>query len=294
MLLGLRGPILCQMSSKISARRSISSRSSISTDSSDTASTCSFTGVLDSPPPSPGLPSLLPRHGKKPYPSRLRRALNLFLRTLPWAFGAVLLGWLLLAIINSAKTRFDIGFLFRHSGRYELVLDRQWPNDPTPLEVADHKGRPKWTVYIPDTQAFPLKPDVYASICSQSDELSAHLSQYQHRGLHKHRARKGYYDLDYNFIDVEEAQGQGLLPKSKAVLMEADSSALNGTTNKEHMTEDLRHLNANNSSQVCERSLTYVLETTDAGFGNTIMGLWMAYGLALEEHRAFFIDDRNW
>ena len=214
------------------------------------------------------------------------------LRALPWVFGAALLGWLLLAIIHSAKTRFDVDFLFRHRGKYEHVPDRQWPTNPMPLEVTDHKGRPKWTVYIPDTEAFPLKPDVYASICSQSDELSAQLSKYKVRGQQKHRAGNGYYDLDYNFIDITEAQDQGLLPRSNAVQIKSDRSAANGTTNKEHMTEDLRLLNK--SSQVCERSLTYVLETTDAGFGNTLMGLWIAYGLALKEHRAFFIDDRNW
>ena len=162
------------------------------------------------------------------------------------------------------------------------------------MEVTDHRGRPKWTVYIPDTQAFPLKPDVYASICSQSDDLSAHMPQYKGRVLRKHRAREGYYHVDNNFMDVKEAQGQGLLPKSNAVPIESDRMATNGTTYKEHMTEDLQRLNANNFRKVCERSLTYVLETNDAGFGNTIMGLWMAYGLAQEENRAFFIDDRHW
>lgn len=46
--------------------------------------------------------------------------------------------------------------------------------------------------------------------------------------------------------------------------------------------------------KICERSLTYVLETTDAGIGKTLMGLWLAYGLAKREDRAFFIDDAYW
>lgn len=47
-------------------------------------------------------------------------------------------------------------------------------------------------------------------------------------------------------------------------------------------------------TKMCERSLTYVLESPDAGLGLTLMGLWMSYGLAKKEGRGFFIDDSNW
>lgn len=46
--------------------------------------------------------------------------------------------------------------------------------------------------------------------------------------------------------------------------------------------------------KICERSLTYILESPDAGLGSTLMGLWMSYGLAKKEGRGFFIDDSNW
>ncbi|KAL8770713.1 MAG: hypothetical protein Q9209_003580 [Squamulea sp. 1 TL-2023] len=36
------------------------------------------------------------------------------------------------------------------------------------------------------------------------------------------------------------------------------------------------------------------METADAGLGKTLLGLWIAFGLAQEERRAFFIDDSNW
>ncbi|KAI9873935.1 MAG: hypothetical protein M1823_007801, partial [Watsoniomyces obsoletus] len=36
------------------------------------------------------------------------------------------------------------------------------------------------------------------------------------------------------------------------------------------------------------------METEDAGFGNTLMRLWMSYGLAMAEKRTFFIDDTRW
>lgn len=45
---------------------------------------------------------------------------------------------------------------------------------------------------------------------------------------------------------------------------------------------------------VCEKSLTYMLESTDHGFGVMLLGLWSAYGLAKREGREFFINDRNW
>jgi hypothetical protein len=45
---------------------------------------------------------------------------------------------------------------------------------------------------------------------------------------------------------------------------------------------------------VCKKSLTFVLESEDAGLGKTLMMLWTAYGLAETEGRAFFIDDTRW
>jgi hypothetical protein len=45
---------------------------------------------------------------------------------------------------------------------------------------------------------------------------------------------------------------------------------------------------------VCETTMTFVLETSDAGFGKTLMMLWTAYGLAQKEGRDFFIDESRW
>ncbi|KAK2069499.1 hypothetical protein P8C59_004078 [Phyllachora maydis] len=45
---------------------------------------------------------------------------------------------------------------------------------------------------------------------------------------------------------------------------------------------------------VCQRSMTFVLESENAGMGRTLAMLWTAYGLALQEGRAFFIDDTRW
>lgn len=46
--------------------------------------------------------------------------------------------------------------------------------------------------------------------------------------------------------------------------------------------------------EICDASLTYMLESKNAGFGVALMGLWSAYGLAKKEGRSFFINDRDW
>ncbi|EGS19186.1 uncharacterized protein CTHT_0058110 [Thermochaetoides thermophila DSM 1495] len=51
---------------------------------------------------------------------------------------------------------------------------------------------------------------------------------------------------------------------------------------------------ATGGKQVCKKSLTFVLESDDAGLGKTLLMLWIAYGLARKEDRAFFIDDTRW
>jgi hypothetical protein len=55
------------------------------------------------------------------------------------------------------------------------------------------------------------------------------------------------------------------------------------------------HANGSNSDlPVCQSSLTFVMETSEAGFGNTLLALWLSYGVARKEGRTFFIDDSNW
>ncbi|EED21736.1 conserved hypothetical protein [Talaromyces stipitatus ATCC 10500] len=44
----------------------------------------------------------------------------------------------------------------------------------------------------------------------------------------------------------------------------------------------------------CHSSLTFVMQSEDAGLGTTLMNLWISYGLAQKQGRSFFIDDTNW
>jgi hypothetical protein len=95
-----------------------------------------------------------------------------------------------------------------------------------------------------------------------------------------------YYHVDNSFIDVKDAEDRGLLPKSSR--RPGIAVGFPAASNQTNATEPTR------TGEICSKSLTYVLETTEAGLGNTLLGLWTAYGLALSEQRAFFIDDRHW
>ena len=103
-------------------------------------------------------------------------------------------------------------------------------------------------------------------MCEQTGEIGRELR----RLAGKKGKEKGYYQRERSFLDVREAQRKGLLPRDE----EGDDGE--------------------GSLPVCEKSLTYVMETGDAGMGNTLLGMWIAYGLALKEERAFFVDDTRW
>ena len=151
-------------------------------------------------------------------------------------------------------------------GRASYALDHDLPDHPSPVIVTDQRRRSKWTISIPSKLDFPLHPSEYSRICSHAEIVSRHVSDlyYHHQDHGRHAGQYGYYHEDTNFIDVAEAYNHGVFP-------ELPLPDVNGTT--------------------CARSLTYVLETSDAGLGSTLLGLWLAYGLAESENRAFFIDD---
>ncbi|KAI9892912.1 MAG: hypothetical protein M1814_001071 [Vezdaea aestivalis] len=138
--------------------------------------------------------------------------------------------------------------------KYTIAVDGQLPSISGPVALTDDGGRRKWTVYIKPGQNFPLKPQVYADICSKAETSG-----------------KGA-----GFVDVAEAETRGPLPGDADFATWGAESPIDS------------------SLPICERSLTYVLEAADAGFGTSLLQLWIAYGLAQKEGRAFFIDDSNW
>ncbi|KAL9117953.1 MAG: hypothetical protein Q9187_005504 [Circinaria calcarea] len=277
-----------------SNRRRPLSISSVSSDASDSFSRYSYKGLLESPLPSPSLPSILPRHGKKPPSIRFRPIIRLLLRLSLWLVGGGLFIWVVLTVISAARSRADFTHVSHDGAAYELIGGDTLPQEATPVVVVDRHGKSKWTVSIPPSHQFPLRPSTYSSICSESERISRHLAELKtHSALSVHRGHVNYYRVDHSFMDVAEAEEDGLLPGSKHV-----ENIKNGETtadiNKSAMSGQSDPKTAQQERTVCERSLTYVMETTNAGFGKTVMGLWLSYGLAQKEGRAFFVDDRHW
>lgn len=107
------------------------------------------------------------------------------------------------------------------------------------------------------------------------------------RSLQSHNLAFGSDSGDSNFIDVQEAQKAGYLPGLAAKSSKTANPGERGYIASKASGELVR-------KPVCDKSLTFVLESADAGLGKALMMLWTAYGLAEEEGRAFFIDDTRW
>lgn len=141
------------------------------------------------------------------------------------------------------------------------------PSEPAAFAVTGKAGRQRYTVSIPADAKFPLRASQYQEICTQAEALSKSLSSKSKLSKIKGWRRKGAYDSqDAAYLEVHEAQSLGLLPEQP--------SASNVTT--------------------CESSMTFAMDTEDASFGKSLLLLWMSYGLAKREGRAFFIDDSRW
>jgi hypothetical protein len=218
----------------------------------------------NSPPLSPGLPSILSsKDGLRSRTKSSKRSTQSYWRQIAYpllAFCAVL--YLILR-----------GFLWFYGDSqqnfgFDLVDQSHLPEGPTALIIHDDKGDKKWTVWIPPELPFPLKSWDYAEICAQTDQLKQDLS-----GPASLFGKKPtYYTKHSKFVDVQEAIYTGLLPRPA-----------------EQLSGDVI-----NHKSVCKRSLTFVMETDDAGMGNSLLALWLAYGLAQKESRAFFVDDSKW
>jgi hypothetical protein len=202
-------------------------------------------------------------------------------RILIGTLGVALIVWLILRQLLAYQSRpldFDDG------EEWEMVGTSSLPQEPSAIVVQDAKGKSKWTVSIPSSLDFPLQPAQYREICHQSMELSKQLRE-QARINPITKRMLGYYTKDKYFVDVQEAEEQGLLPPSKA------QGRPKGFVDDEDIVANQDSVNG---LKVCDKSLTYVMETTDAGFGNTLLRMWMSYGLAMKENRAFFVDETRW
>ncbi|KAL8983667.1 MAG: hypothetical protein Q9177_004910 [Variospora cf. flavescens] len=270
-------------------RRTASATPSFNTDAATFSKQFAFQHLLDSPLPSPALPSILPRHGKKPTPRLFKKAFRVCVRLSTWLLGATILYCLIRAIRSPSESSTSVTYLSLNVDQYNIGDRESVLQDAAPILLADPSKEPKWTVAIPRDASFPLKPSEYANICAQSEHLAKQLSP-GHTHFH---AGSRESQVATNFIDVQEAHDQGLLisPSVTEAYLDRvrDESRAGARGEKETKVQD-----KSLAPEVCEKSLTFLMESADAGMGKTLLGLWMAYGLARDEDRAFFIDDSNW
>ncbi|KAK5016132.1 hypothetical protein LTR39_002243 [Cryomyces antarcticus] len=275
-----------EMRDRKNTNLSVSSVASTSSASSSSSKTSLHQALLYSPPPSPGLPALLPRHGKKVFSGRYRRSGRSFV-----SLCAVVL---LLYVVHNMfyfDEQAQATTPSQTAGKeYEMISDTALPQHPTTLVLTDKDGVSKWTISIPAKHEFPLRPSEYQELCAQASEISRDMEEAKTQKSSKQRPSKhksskqhhGYYWVDPNFLDVWKAEAQGLLPNPQS------------KDDAKQLWEDMTSKGEETKNLFCKKSLTYVMETTDAGFGNTLLSLWMSYGLAQTEGRAFFIDDTRW
>lgn len=168
----------------------------------------------------------------------------------------------------------------------DLINGAPIPDYPTPLIFQDQHGQPRWTVSIPSSFGFPLQHYEYERICSNNEgvrksveAMTGRPSRIQGKSR-PHFWKRPYYAADKTFMPVDEAESMALLPPMPE--------------GQKHISV-VGHVNESSSDlPVCQSSLTFVMETSEAGFGNTLLALWLSYGMAKKEGRTFFIDDSNW
>ncbi|KAI1368802.1 hypothetical protein F5Y08DRAFT_229428 [Xylaria arbuscula] len=238
--------------------------------------------IFSSPPPSPGLPALVPRPRKSSPVPRPSRVLRVFI----WITALAIVFLLVSTLIEGGKRIPVLGWTSDGDEQYELVGQTNLPKVPTPITVTNRHGNARWTVSIPRTHDFPLSMKDYSDICTQCVEAAARTRELHGHSPQSQQAPHDYYHEDPYFIDVRDAEKKGIFPvmeKAKRVASEIQSGHLVGQRN-----DGLADM------ETCRTSLTFVLETADAGLGSSLMMLWTAYGLAQKEKRAFFIEDSRW
>ncbi|CAK7265396.1 hypothetical protein SEPCBS57363_001561 [Sporothrix epigloea] len=291
---------------------------------SSTSSRFGFEHLLfASPPPSPGLPQLLPRKKKASHIPRPRRVLRVVVYVLGLVSALYLSCVVLFGNSTNARTirsgfyiwptEVDTGPRADDTDRgYNTIARSKLPGHPTPVIVSDEHGKAKWTVSIPPNAKFPLATDEYTSICDKCLDVANRVDILRGKssggissisiggipGINKKSqtsksATERLHTFDNNFIDVHEAEEAGYLTGSVSIATLINQQSNNNDDGKIVGEEDMSSAQRA-KKPVCGRSLTFVLASADAGLGRTLMLLWMAYAQAQVEGREFFIDDTRW
>ncbi|GAB1310308.1 Alternative oxidase [Madurella fahalii] len=261
---------------------------------SSTSSRFNFNHLVFSPPPSPGLPSLSPPLKKanrglfgRIHPIRLiRYAIRLLSIVLVFYVSLEVLTRLFGEPVPAPPPTLAPPPApeppAEPTDRVEMVSQKDAPDFPTPMVITDHRGRAKWTVSIPPGSGFPLTIGEYTDMCIKCRQVASRAYKLRSERHGLQQMSLGFSDsADHGFIDVQEAEDAGYLPAPPVA-----------KTGVPAIGDLVRGDEA--EKPVCRKSLTFVLESSDGGLGKTLMMLWIAYGLAQKEGRAFFIDDTRW
>lgn len=182
-------------------------------------------------------------------------------------------------------------YLDRNTGEdeVEMVSRQALPDFPTPVITEDKWGRSKWTVSIPKKHPFPLSVSEYSEMSRACKDVQATVrSQREWTGTKQQPFSTMHGKSDSNYVDVREAAKSGLLPNLHSE-REAESEG-----RQTPQFGSFVGVNKDSYMSECDKSLTVVLETDEAGIGHTLMMLWTFYGLAKEQGRAFFVEDSRW
>lgn len=231
-----------------------------------------------SPPLSPSFSVLAPSRSRI-YSSSSR--LSRVFRILLWISGVTLLFYYTYYTITQHKiTPWDYRYIQKSSFDYEIVSQDDFPGFPTPIAITDLAGMTKWTFWVPSGSDFPQGIHHYSDVVAKCHEVAAYVRD-------KNDARLGTFvrgidEVDPSFVDVAEALHIGMLPGFDPARTQKKLDGLVG------ISEKMR------SVKGCKMSMTFILESPNAGLGHTLMLLWIAYGVAQSQGRAFFIDDSRW
>ena len=239
--------------------------------------------LFASPPPSPSLPALVPRRSRSTSQTLLASRPSRILKGIFYCCGIFLTLYLVKYALRHRDAIPDMMPFFGDEEQYEMVGHDTVPGFPTPIVVSGSGKKSRWTVSIPRNYDFPLSLEEYSGMNGRCREVSARARDLHHKTPLAEQTWLAYDSPDDYFIDVDEAEKAGLLANAPSGPPPKHAGSFVGLSSDSYTGKSF-----------CKTSLTYLLESTDAGLGPAVLQLWTLYALAKEQGRAFFIDDTRW
>ena len=237
---------------------------------------------IPQPPHSNALPSPYAKAERASRQSYINRYLLLHVLRSVLVASVLLIVWLYCSSLH-ITSYVPTGHNRLAGPRYTISNDSLASMKDGPVIIQDQYGGERWTMSIAQNSSFPLRPQQYRTMCRTSEMVSKQLVRRPTRPsrIMGKAASAPFHIPDDSFVDVAEAETLGVLPSSDGI-------------NPTSVVAEDYVLDLGSKQATCARSLTFVMDTDDVGFGHSLMQLWLAYGLAKAEGRAFFLNDRGW